>query len=163
MPGTCVIGLQWGDEAKGKLVDVFTEQHDIVGQLAGQVEDAGVEVMLTRVAEYILSLAQSDPELLQLMSNSTRGNDPAATVLFQEVRLPLIRFIEAELVRRISAGQVLPVDPFITARCFVGMVMDCAMSVNVWAKLNETTVKTRDVICNNMPIFARGLEVRPVS
>ena len=35
MPGTCVIGLQWGDEAKGKLVDVFTEQHDIVVRYAG--------------------------------------------------------------------------------------------------------------------------------
>jgi adenylosuccinate synthase len=35
VPGTCVIGLQWGDEAKGKLVDVFTEQHDIVVRYAG--------------------------------------------------------------------------------------------------------------------------------
>ena len=25
MPGTSVIGLQWGDEAKGKLVDLLTE------------------------------------------------------------------------------------------------------------------------------------------
>ena len=28
--GTCVVGLQWGDEAKGKLVDLLTEQFDIV-------------------------------------------------------------------------------------------------------------------------------------
>jgi adenylosuccinate synthase len=35
VPGTCVIGLQWGDEAKGKLVDVFTGQHDIVVRYAG--------------------------------------------------------------------------------------------------------------------------------
>jgi adenylosuccinate synthase len=28
VPGTCVIGLQWGDEAKGKLVDLLTEDHD---------------------------------------------------------------------------------------------------------------------------------------
>ena len=28
MPGTCVIGLQWGDEAKGKIVDLLTEQHE---------------------------------------------------------------------------------------------------------------------------------------
>ena len=28
VPGTCVIGLQWGDEAKGKLVDILTEDHD---------------------------------------------------------------------------------------------------------------------------------------
>lgn len=35
MPGTCVIGLQWGDEAKGKLVDLLTSQHDIVVRYQG--------------------------------------------------------------------------------------------------------------------------------
>ncbi len=35
MPGTCVIGLQWGDEAKGKLVDILTEAHDVVVRYAG--------------------------------------------------------------------------------------------------------------------------------
>ncbi len=35
MPGTCVIGLQWGDEAKGKLVDLLTEQHDLVVRYQG--------------------------------------------------------------------------------------------------------------------------------
>lgn len=35
MPGTCVIGLQWGDEAKGKLVDLLTRQFDIVVRYQG--------------------------------------------------------------------------------------------------------------------------------
>lgn len=35
MAGTCVIGLQWGDEAKGKLVDLLTEQFDIVVRYQG--------------------------------------------------------------------------------------------------------------------------------
>ena len=35
MPGTCVIGLQWGDEAKGKLVDLLTGQFDIVVRYLG--------------------------------------------------------------------------------------------------------------------------------
>ncbi len=29
MPHTCVVGLQWGDEAKGKIVDVLSEEHDV--------------------------------------------------------------------------------------------------------------------------------------
>jgi len=33
--GTCVVGLQWGDEAKGKVVDLLTEQHDIVVRYQG--------------------------------------------------------------------------------------------------------------------------------
>ena len=35
MPATCVVGLQWGDEAKGKIVDLLTEQHDIVVRYQG--------------------------------------------------------------------------------------------------------------------------------
>ena len=35
MPGKCVIGLQWGDEAKGKLVDLLTEGKDLVVRYQG--------------------------------------------------------------------------------------------------------------------------------
>ena len=35
VPGTCVIGLQWGDEAKGKLVDLLTAQFEIVVRYQG--------------------------------------------------------------------------------------------------------------------------------
>ena len=57
MPGTCVIGLQWGDEAKGKIVDLLTEQHDIVVRYQG-----GANAGHTVVAEgqtYKLSLIPS--------------------------------------------------------------------------------------------------------
>ncbi len=35
VPATCVIGLQWGDEAKGKLVDLLAPSHDIVVRYQG--------------------------------------------------------------------------------------------------------------------------------
>lgn len=35
MAGTCVIGLQWGDEAKGKIVDILTSEHEIVVRYQG--------------------------------------------------------------------------------------------------------------------------------
>jgi adenylosuccinate synthase len=35
MACTCVVGLQWGDEAKGKIVDLLTEQHDVVVRYNG--------------------------------------------------------------------------------------------------------------------------------
>jgi adenylosuccinate synthase len=35
VPGTAVFGLQWGDEAKGKIVDLLTEQHDVVVRYQG--------------------------------------------------------------------------------------------------------------------------------
>ncbi|HSG73188.1 MAG TPA: adenylosuccinate synthase [Planctomycetaceae bacterium] len=35
MTATAVIGLQWGDEAKGKVVDLLTDRHDIVVRYLG--------------------------------------------------------------------------------------------------------------------------------
>jgi adenylosuccinate synthase len=35
MPGTCVVGLQWGDEAKGKIVDLLGDNFDIVVRYNG--------------------------------------------------------------------------------------------------------------------------------
>ncbi len=35
MSGTCVIGLQWGDEAKGKLVDLLASRFDLVVRYQG--------------------------------------------------------------------------------------------------------------------------------
>ena len=57
MPGTCVIGLQWGDEAKGKIVDLLTEQHDIVVRYQGGA-NAG-HTVVTGGQIYKLSLIPS--------------------------------------------------------------------------------------------------------
>src|SRR5207253_9954202 len=35
MACTCVVGLQWGDEAKGKIVDLLTARHDLVVRFNG--------------------------------------------------------------------------------------------------------------------------------
>ncbi|MBN2218173.1 MAG: adenylosuccinate synthase [Pirellulales bacterium] len=35
MPVTCVVGLQWGDEAKGKIVDLLTQGHEMVVRYQG--------------------------------------------------------------------------------------------------------------------------------
>ena len=35
MGSSCVVGLQWGDEAKGKIVDLLCDQHDVVVRYQG--------------------------------------------------------------------------------------------------------------------------------
>lgn len=57
MPGTSVIGLQWGDEAKGKIVDLLTDQHDIVVRYQGGA-NAGHTVVFGG-QKYKLSLVPS--------------------------------------------------------------------------------------------------------
>jgi adenylosuccinate synthase len=57
VPATCVIGLQWGDEAKGKVVDLLTEQHDVVVRYQGGA-NAG-HTVVTGGQTYKLSLIPS--------------------------------------------------------------------------------------------------------
>ncbi len=45
MSGTAIIGLQWGDEAKGKVVDIITEQSDIVVRYQGGANAGHTVVM----------------------------------------------------------------------------------------------------------------------
>lgn len=54
MSATSVIGLQWGDEAKGKIVDLLTERHDVVVRYLGG-NNAGHTVVI-RGEKYKLSL-----------------------------------------------------------------------------------------------------------
>ena len=44
MPGVVVVGSQWGDEGKGKVVDLLTEQADVVARYQGG-NNAGHTVM----------------------------------------------------------------------------------------------------------------------
>ena len=57
MPATSVIGLQWGDEAKGKVVDLLTEEHEIVVRYQGGA-NAG-HTVVTGGQTYKLSLIPS--------------------------------------------------------------------------------------------------------
>jgi AcrR family transcriptional regulator len=132
-------------------------QHDIAGFLAREGSQGSLEDVLTRVAHHILAFLETDPELLKLMLNNSVETGPGAAVLFHEVRHPYIQFLSQQLEARMATGEVRDVDPTITSRCFVGMVMDCALSVGVWAQVNPHDFVANDVVCNNVPIFARGL------
>lgn len=54
MASTCVVGLQWGDEAKGKIVDLLCDKHDVVVRYQGGA-NAG-HTVVTGGVTYKLSL-----------------------------------------------------------------------------------------------------------
>jgi AcrR family transcriptional regulator len=131
--------------------------HDIIQLREETPENEDVEGLLSRIARHILHLAAADPQLMRLMFHNSLERGAFSALLFMEVRLPYIEFLAAELAERMKSGEVREVDPFITARCFVGMVMDCALNIGVWTKMLDSQFEANDVVCNNVPIFARGL------
>jgi AcrR family transcriptional regulator len=133
-------------------------EHDIPRRVAALTNEGPIESVLSEMATAVLDLASHDPQLMAMMFHNSLESGEMATLLFREIRMPFIENLAAELDRRVSLGQIRPIEPFITARCFIGMVMDCALNIGVWEKITETQFQAGDVVCNNVPIFARGLE-----
>ncbi|HVJ68033.1 MAG TPA: adenylosuccinate synthase, partial [Caulifigura sp.] len=78
MAVTAVVGLQWGDEAKGKIVDLLTDQHEIVVRYLGG-NNAGHTVMF-KGQTYKLSLLPAGvlrPGVTSIIANGVVMNPKA--------------------------------------------------------------------------------------
>lgn len=108
MTATCVVGLQWGDEAKGKVVDLLTEQHEIVvrhqgGANAGHTVVAGGET-------YKLSLIPSGifrPDVQCVITGGVVINPPAILEEIDGLKARGIK-IEENLLISDRAHVILP-------------------------------------------------------
>jgi adenylosuccinate synthase len=70
MACSCVVGLQWGDEAKGKIVDLLTPQHDIVVRYNGGANAGHTVVVNGRPFKFsLLPSGVLRPELLSVIGN----------------------------------------------------------------------------------------------
>jgi adenylosuccinate synthase len=67
---TCVVGLQWGDEGKGKIVDLLTEHADVVVRYCGGA-NAGhtVKIGNEKYATHLLPVGIFRPGVLNLIGN----------------------------------------------------------------------------------------------
>jgi adenylosuccinate synthase len=101
VPAACVIGLQWGDEAKGKLVDLLAPEHDCVvryqgGANAGHTVVCGSEVyklhhvpsgiLHPQVMNFITPGVVIEPSTLigELQGLEARGIDPRRNLMISE-------------------------------------------------------------------------------
>ena len=80
---TCVVGLQWGDEGKGKIVDFLTEHAEVVARYCGGA-NAGhsVRIGTEKYATHLLPVGVFRPGVMSVVGNGV-VLDPA--VLFREI------------------------------------------------------------------------------
>ena len=80
---TCVVGLQWGDEGKGKIVDFLTEHADVVVRYCGGA-NAGHTVRIgnEKYATHLLPVGVFRPNVMNVIGNGV-VLDPE--VLFKEI------------------------------------------------------------------------------
>ena len=88
---TCVVGLQWGDEGKGKIVDFLGEQADVVVRYCGGA-NAGHSVKIggEKYATHLLPVGVFRPGVMNIIGNGV-VLDPE--VLFKEIDTLLARGI----------------------------------------------------------------------
>jgi len=145
------------DQLYEEVIHSKSRQHEISAYLATCGGLADVEDVLYTVARHILATARQDPNLLRMLLYSSLEGFRGSALLYREFRQPYIAYLREELRQRIALGEIRPVNPFITSRCFVGMVMDCAINVELWNNLESTAYSAEAVIQNNVPMIARGL------
>lgn len=70
MPTTVVLGMQWGDEGKGRIVDYLTSQHDIVARFNGG-HNAGHEVKKGDIFVCFMNLPSGslEPKVTNVIGN----------------------------------------------------------------------------------------------
>ena len=143
-----------------EVIRVKAAEHDIAGYLADKRGGGTIRDVLLAVSSHIMKLTREDPGLMRLMFNNSLESGDVSTVLFQEIRLPYIEFLGQEFEERMQSGEIIAVESFLTGRCFVGMVMDCALNLGIWNTLFPSRHQPVEIYSNTASIFATGLLAR---
>ena len=116
-----------------------------------------IEKLLIELASYVVDFFTQHEDLYRLLLFSALKEHTKARQVFDVLRGTYVHFLKAQLDRLYAAGAILEKNNEITARCFIGMVFDCALSRTLWRGMQGTIYHPADVIANNVPIYARGL------
>lgn len=91
-------------------------------------DENDLDTILQRVAEHILTYARAHHDLYRLLFYSALGGHPKARQVQQTIRSRHIKFLHRQLDRLERLGLIARRNNEITARCFIGMVFDCALA-----------------------------------
>jgi AcrR family transcriptional regulator len=148
-------------ESKDQLYDaVLTDlksRVDIEGRLKELTDCQNIDELLFGLARHILSVYSNNTELSRLLLMSALSNHPLAKRVFQDLRVPYVKFLTHKLSEMSRRGHIRKIQPEIGARCFIGMVIDCSLSMHLWREMQGKSYKPEEVINNNVPVFAAGL------
>ena len=121
-------------------------------------EESELPTILRAIAEHIMDFYTKNADVYRLLLFSALGGHAKAKDVFLIIRGSYVNALARHLDRLYSEGKIVEKCNDITARCFIGMVFDCAMSKTLWKGFHGRTYSPSETISNNVPIFVRGLE-----
>ena len=129
-----------------------------VKELFARLEkEQDIEKLLFELASDIFEFFRHNQDAYRLMLYSTLGGHAKAKRIYRAIRGTYVDFLIKQLDRLSAMGRIVPGNNEITGRCFVGMVFECALSGTLWKGFLGKRYRPREVVTNNVPIFARGL------
>jgi TetR/AcrR family transcriptional regulator len=140
------------------VLDHKIDQLDINSFLESISKEVPLEELLQILARHILKLGLNDPEINRLLLFGTLQGTPEAKDLFRSWRQPFVTYLQAEIIRRIEIGELRKVDPALTARSFIGMVMDCSVSCFLWPEFGYEQFDPERSIANNVGVYVKGMK-----
>jgi AcrR family transcriptional regulator len=120
-------------------------------------EEPDVEKLLAELASQIIDFFRTNQDIYRLMLYSTLCGHAKARKVYRAIRGTYVEFLIEQLNRFRAANLILAKNNEITARCFVGMVFECALSSTLFKGFLGKRYHAAEVVQNNISIFARGL------
>ena len=145
------------DELFHAALESKISEHNIEGFLAELPADLPLQDVFERIATRVLDIGLRDPIVHKLLLTATLAGPPRTKAAYVNWRLPFVEYLRAVIERGVECGEIRRVDPLLTARAFVGMIMDCVLSCNLWIEMGEPTFEPETLVQNNVPTFVRGL------
>ena len=121
-------------------------------------DEKDVHKILMGLAAHILEFFSDHDDLCRLLLYGGLEGKTRGQKVFKIVRGSFVDFLTEQLDRLKRQRLVRNISSEITARCFVGMVFECALGCTLWKDVSGTVYEPPDILANNVPIFAKGLK-----
>jgi AcrR family transcriptional regulator len=121
-------------------------------------EEQNLEVLLTSIARHVLDFFTVNHDIYRLLLFSALSDHAKAKHVYQMTRGSYVRFLASQFDRLYRQNIIIKKNNEITARCFIGMVFDCALNITLWKGFQGKAFEPHEVIANNVPIYVRGLQ-----
>lgn len=148
------------EELWHKVLDSLEKRLDCRDLFERIDSESDPETVLMALAGHILQFFSTNEDLSRLLLYGGFGGLPPRRRVFRQVRGIFVTFLIRTLDRLQREKVILSVNNEITARCFVGMVFECAMGSTLWKSAQGKTYKPTDILKNNIPIYVRGLTAK---
>jgi len=117
-----------------------------------------IEALLKSLATHIVTFFTADPAIQRLLLYSALEGHERSHTVFDLIRGRYVRFLKKQLDAMCETGHIVEKNNEITARCFIGMVFDCALGFSLWKGMQGKAHTPSEVIANNVPIYVGGLK-----